>query len=292
MKTSLAPIGFIGTGVMGSSMAGHLLKAGHPVMVYTRTRERAQSLLDRGAGWADSPAEVASRAEVVITMVGHPSDVRSVYLDKTGVLKGMQANGLAIDMTTSSPSLAREIYERAKAGRASALDAPVSGGDIGAREARLSIMVGGDREAFDRARPILERLGKNVVYQGPAGQGQHCKLCNQIVVAGTMIGMVEALVYAKKTGLDPEVVLATIGQGAAGSWSLSNLAPRILRGDLAPGFMIEHFVKDMNLALEECRNRKTSLPGLELVCRLYEALRKKGHGRKGTQALSLAFEEN
>ncbi|MBI4024890.1 MAG: NAD(P)-dependent oxidoreductase [Verrucomicrobia bacterium] len=287
----MSPLGFIGTGVMGNSMAGHLLKAGYPLRVYTRTRAKAEPLLRQGAVWTENPAEAARHSEIVLTMVGHPSDVRSVYLEADGILAGMKPGGMVIDMTTSSPSLAREIFGKAAEKEISALDAPVSGGDIGAREARLSIMVGGDRGAFDRAKPILEKLGKNIVHQGPAGLGQHCKLVNQIAIAGVMIGMVEALVYARKSGLDPQTVLSTISQGAAGSWSLSNLAPRILRKDLNPGFMIEHFVKDMGLALEECRRMGIQLRGLDLAHQLYESLLKKGHGRKGTQALILALED-
>ena len=292
MKESLLPIGFIGIGVMGNSMAGHLLKAGYPLSIYTRTPEKAKFLLQQGAVWAEDVASLAKKSEVVITIVGHPSDVRSVYLEKNGVIENMKSGGICIDMTTSSPSLAREIYQKASAKGAkgiSALDAPVSGGDIGAREARLSIMVGGDSKVFERAKPIFSHLGKNIVYQGPAGFGQQCKLCNQIVIAGTMIGVVEGLIYAQKSGLDPQTVLSTISQGAAGSWTLSNLAPRILKNDLEPGFMVEHFLKDMNLALEECHHLGIKLKGLELVREFYEQLQKQGYGRKGTQALILAL---
>lgn len=290
MSSSLASLGFIGTGVMGRSMVGHLLRAGYPVRVYNRTKSRAEALLKEGATWADSPAEVAHDADVVLTIVGYPSDVEAVYLGKDGILAAMKRGGMVVDLTTSSPSLAQRIQAMAAERGVAALDAPVTGGDIGAREARLCILVGGDKAAFERARPILERLGKTIVHMGTAGAGQQCKLCNQIMIAGTMIGMVEGMAYAKKVGLDPQTVIETLGAGAAGSWSLNNLAPRILKGDLEPGFMIEHFVKDMGLALEEGRKKGIKLTALELVHGLYASLEKKGLARKGTQALMKAVE--
>jgi 3-hydroxyisobutyrate dehydrogenase len=291
MNTALPRVGFIGTGIMGLSMAGHLLDAGYTLKVYNRTRAKAEALLSKGALWADSPAQVAADSDVVLTIVGYPSDVRSVYLEKNGILQAMKRGGLVIDMTTSAPSLAREIYEAARKNGVTSLDAPVTGGDAGAREARLSIMVGGDAEAFERAKPILSKLGKTIVHQGPAGMGQHCKLCNQIAIAGTMIGMIEALVYAEKSGLNVETMLSTISQGSAGSRSLDAYAPRILKKDFEPGFMIEHFVKDMDLAIEECKGFGIELHGLKLVRRLYEQAIEKGLSRKGTQALFLSLNQ-
>lgn len=270
---------------MGKSMIGHLLKAGYPVRVHNRTKSKAEALLQQGATWAETHGDTARDADVVLTIVGHPSDVQSVYLGKGGILDQMKGGGTVIDLTTSSPSLAREIHQKATEKGVSSLDAPVTGGDVGAREARLVIMVGGDKDAFEKARPILEKLGKTISHMGGAGSGQHCKLCNQIMIAGTMLGMSEGLVYARKSGLDPQQVLSTIGGGAAGSWALNNLAPRILKGDLEPGFTIEHFVKDMGLALEECQRMNVRLPGLELVRKLYDSLQDKGYSRKGTQAL-------
>lgn len=292
MTEKLPSIGFIGAGVMGRSMIGHLLKAGHAMRIHTRTRAKAEPLLAAGAVWTETPAEAAKGMDVVITMVSMPSDVRAVWLGPVGALRTMKKGSLAIDMTTSAPALAQEIHAEAAKKGIAALDAPVTGGDVGAREARLSIMVGGEKAAFERAKPILARLGTNLVHMGDPGSGQRCKLVNQIVIAGNMIGMVEGLYFAKSCGLDPAQVLEAIGKGAAGSWSLTNLAPRILRNDLEPGFVIEHFIKDMELALEECRRGGIHLRGLELVHRLYRALREHGHERKGTQALILALEKN
>jgi len=280
-----APLAFIGLGVMGGSMAGHLLAAGHPLTVYTRSAARAAPLVAAGARLADSAAEAVRGAAATISIVGFPQDVRQVYLGPEGVVAAAEPGSLLIDMTTSSPSLAREIAAAAAARGIAALDAPVSGGDIGARNASLSIMVGGEAEAFARARPLLERMGRTLVYQGPAGAGQHCKLCNQIAIAGTMLGAMEALVYARGVGLEPLTVLESIGAGAAASWTLSNLYPRAVRGDLGPGFYAEHFLKDLRLALEEASSRGLRLPGLSLAERLYERLVAEGGGRLGTQAL-------
>jgi 3-hydroxyisobutyrate dehydrogenase len=283
-------IGWIGTGIMGASMCGHLLAAGHPVTVFNRTRARADDLLARGAVWAESPRAVAAASDVVFTMVGYPSDVREVVLGPAGVLAGAAAGGVLVDMSTSEPALAREIAAAAAARGVATLDAPVSGGDVGAREARLSIMVGGDVATFARVRPLFERMGKTIVHQGPAGAGQHTKMVNQILIATGMIGLCEALVYARRSGLDVATVLASVSGGAAGSWSLTNYTPRILKGDLAPGFMIEHFVKDMRIALAESQRMGLTLPGLALAERLYAALVEQGHGRKGIQALMLALD--
>jgi 3-hydroxyisobutyrate dehydrogenase len=283
-------VAWIGVGVMGGPMARHLLDAGHEVRVYTRTRTKALDLEAGGAVWAGSPADAARGAEVVGTMVGFPSDVEEVVLGPEGVLAGMEGGGLLIDFTTSSPALARRVAEAAAARGIGALDAPVSGGDVGARNATLSIMVGGAREDFDRALPLLEKLGRTVVYQGPAGSGQHTKMVNQVLIATNMIGVCEALLYARRAGLDPHTVLKSVGGGAASSWALANLAPRILRDDLEPGFYVEHFIKDMGIALEESRRLGLQLPGLELAHRLYTRLAAMGGARQGTQALIRALE--
>lgn len=278
-------IGFIGTGVMGASMAGHLLAAGYPLVVYNRTREKAQPLVENGARWADSPGAVAAASDVVITIVGFPQDVREVYLADDGILANARPDALLIDMTTSSPKLAREIAAAAQAKGASSLDAPVSGGDVGAREARLSIMVGGERAAFDRALPVFERMGRNIVYQGEAGAGQHTKMVNQIVIASSMVAICEAMAYARKSGLNPETVLECISGGAAASWALSNLAPRMLGGDFAPGFYVKHFIKDMAIAVESAEEMGLDLPGLRQAKGLYEKLAAEGGEDEGTQAL-------
>jgi 3-hydroxyisobutyrate dehydrogenase len=282
-------IGWIGTGVMGLSMCGHLLDAGYPVAVYSRTRSRAEPLLARGATWADTPAATAATAEVVFTMVGLPSDVRQVMLGDDGVLPTLASGGVVVDMTTSEPSLAQEIHGAAREQGLESIDAPVSGGDIGARNATLSIMVGGDAATVERVRPLLEVMGKTIVHQGPAGAGQHTKMVNQTLIATGIIGVCEGLLYAHKAGLDPETVLESVSGGAAGSWSLTNYAPRMLKGDYAPGFMVEHFLKDMEIALAEARRMNLSLPGLALAHELYLALKAQGGGRDGTQALIRAL---
>jgi 3-hydroxyisobutyrate dehydrogenase len=276
---------------MGASMCGHLLDAGHPVTLFTRTREKAQALLDRGATWAASPRDAAAQADVVFTMVGFPADVREVYFGDSGVLAAARAGMQLIDMTTTSPTLAKEIDAAARAKGASSLDAPVSGGDVGARNATLSIMVGGDTAAFEAALPLLQRLGKTIIHEGPAGAGQHTKLCNQIVIAGTMIGVCESLLYGRRAGLDLETMLQAIRGGAAACWALDNLAPRVLKGNFEPGFFVDHFVKDMGLALDEAERMKLQLPGLTLVRAIYVRAQQLGYGRKGTQALYLALDE-
>lgn len=290
MTGSPTRIGWIGTGIMGASMCGHLMAAGHRATIFTRTRARAEPLLARGASWADTPCAVAAVSDVIFTMVGYPADVREVVLGPDGVLAGAARGTVLVDMSTSEPALAREIDAAARAHGVATLDAPVSGGDIGAREARLSIMAGGDADTFARVQPLFELMGKTIVHQGPSGAGQHTKMVNQILVATGIIGVCEALVYARKAGLDVPTVLQSVAGGAAGSWSLSNYVPRIERGDLEPGFMIEHFVKDMGIALAEARRMNLSLPGLELAERLYARLRDQGHGRKGIQALVLALD--
>lgn len=278
-------IGFIGTGVMGNSMAGNLMRAGYPLIVYTRTKEKAENLVDNGARWVETVKEIAEKANVIFTMVGYPSDVEEVYLGENGLIPNGKKGSYMIDMTTSAPSLAVSIYQAANEKGIHVLDAPVSGGDIGARDAKLSIMAGGDKESFEAVQPLLERLGTNIVYQGNAGAGQHTKMCNQIAIASNMIGVCEAIVYAQKAGLDPENVLKSIATGAAGSWSLSNLAPRMIKGDFEPGFYIKHFIKDMKIALDEAKKMEMEFPGLALAKSLYEQLAEKGEENSGTQAL-------
>ncbi len=285
LKKEQTVIGFIGLGVMGKSMATNLLKAGYPVVVFTRTKAKAQSLLEEGAIWGSSSKEVATKANVIITIVGYPSDVREVYLGDHGVIPNGNRDTYVIDMTTSTPSLAVEIYEEAKKKGIHALDAPVSGGDIGAREGKLSIMVGGDKEDFEAVLPILNVLGTNIVYQGKAGAGQHTKMCNQIAIASGMIGVSEAMAYAVKSGLDPENVLKSISSGAAGSWSLSNLAPKMIEGNFEPGFFIKHIIKDMSIALKEAESMGMEAPGLALALSLYKELAERGEENSGTQAL-------
>ena len=282
-------VGWIGTGVMGAPMCGHLLASGYPVTVFNRTPERARGLLERGAAWAESPQAVAQHADVVFTMVGFPDDVREIVLGPAGTLAGAGHGTILVDMTTSEPSLAREIYEAARARGVASLDAPVSGGDVGARAAGPSIMVGGDRDAFERVAPLLRCLGATIVHQGPAGAGQHTKMVNQILVASGMVAVSEALLYAHQAGLDLPTVLQSVSGGAAGSWSLTHYAPRILARDFAPGFRVDHFVKDMGIALAEARRMRLSLPGLALVEQLYLALVAQGDGRQGTHALVLAL---
>lgn len=278
-------IGFIGTGVMGKSMVRNLMKAGFSVSIFTRTKEKAEDLLSEGASWAHSPKELAQNCDVIISIVGTPQDVEEVYLGVEGIITNGKEGLYIIDMTTSKPSLAKKLYEEAKKKGISSLDAPVSGGDIGARDGKLSIMVGGDKEAFEKMLPIFQAMGTNIVYQGPVGSGQHTKMCNQIVIASGMIGVCEALVYAEKSGLDPETVLQSISTGAASSWSLSNLAPRIIKGNFEPGFFIKHFIKDMGIALEEAEKMGMDAPGLSLAKRMYEELAEKGEENSGTQAL-------
>lgn len=278
-------IGFIGTGVMGKSMAQHLQSAGYDLVVYTRTKEKANDLLEKGASWVGSPKEVAEKANVVITMVGYPHDVEEVYLGEFGLIPHGQQGSYFIDMTTSQPLLAEKIFFEAKKRGIHALDCPVSGGDIGARDAKLAIMVGGEEVDFEQVKPILEIMGTNVVYQGKAGAGQHTKMCNQIVIASSMIGISEAVTYAERAGLDPELVLMSISTGAASSWALTNLAPRMINDDFEPGFYIKHFIKDMKIAIEEAERLNMEIPGVSLAKSLYEKLADDGEENSGTQAL-------
>lgn len=282
-------IGWIGTGVMGASMCGHLIDAGFAATVYNRTKAKAQGLLDKGAAWGETPKEVAAASDVVFTIVGFPTDVRNVILGEEGVLAGAKAGDVIVDMTTSEPSLAIEIAEIAAEKSVVSVDAPVSGGDIGAKEARLSIMIGGDEEAVAALAPCWEAMGKTIVRQGGPGAGQHTKMVNQTLIASGMIAVCEGLLYGYKAGLDLETVLKSVGSGAAGSWSLTNLAPRIINNNFDPGFFVEHFVKDMGIALAEARRMGIALPGLALAEQLYQGVKAQGHGRDGTQALFLAL---
>lgn len=282
-------IGWIGTGVMGRSMCGHLLAKGFQVTIYNRSQGKANDLLAQGATWSTTPKVVAEQSDVVFSIVGFPSDVHEVLLGENGALAGSKAGNVLVDMTTSEPSLAVKIFEAAKAKGVHSVDAPVSGGDIGAREARLSIMIGGDKAVVGALQPCWEAMGKTIVYQGAAGAGQHCKMVNQTVIATMMVGICEGLLYAYKAGLDLNTVLQSITPGAAGSWSLSNLGPRIINGNFDPGFFVEHFIKDMGIALAEARRMDISLPGLALANSLYIALKAQGHGRDGTHALQLAL---
>jgi 3-hydroxyisobutyrate dehydrogenase len=284
-------IGFIGLGVMGEPMAMHLLEKYHELYVYTRTKKKADAIINKGAIWCETIGELAEKCEIIITIVGMHTDVQDVYLGKSGLVNVCNPHTILIDMTTSSPSLAQEIYEKALTKEIFVLDAPVSGGDIGAQKATLSIMVGGDENIYHECLPIFESLGKNIVYQGKAGSGQHTKMVNQIVIAGNMIGMVEALVYAKQANLDVNRALKSISSGAAGSWQLQNNAPKIINKDYEPGFFIKHFVKDIHLAQEEARNVATDLPGLDLVESLYASLMENGYGNLGTQALIKYYED-
>ncbi|MCY3955953.1 MAG: NAD(P)-dependent oxidoreductase [Nitrospira sp.] len=284
-------LGWIGTGVMGTAMAGHLLAQGHALTIFSRTRSKAEELLQRGARWADSPARVADESDAVFTMVGFPRDVSDVYLGESGLVHQARTGMVFVDMTTAPPSLAGTIAETVTARGAHFLDAPVSGGDTGARNASLSIMVGGEARVMEMVRPLFECLGRTIVHQGETGAGQHAKLCNQITIAGTMIGVCESLLYGYRAGLDLETMLQSIRGGAAACWTLDNLAPRILARNFAPGFFVEHFVKDMGMALEESRRMGLVLPGLALVHQLYLAVQAHGHGRSGTHALMVALEE-
>lgn len=282
-------IGWIGTGVMGAGMAAHLQSARHALFVFNRTRVKAEDLVRAGASWCDSPARVAASADIVFTMVGHPSDVEDIHLGPEGILNVKGGPGTIVDMTTSSPTLAMEIARRAALRGTESLDAPVSGGDIGARNATLAIMVGGERKTFERVLPLFRLMGQSISYMGGPGAGQHTKMCNQILVAGTIIGVCESLLYAAKLDLDQQSVIDIIGKGAAGSWLINNVGPRITKGDFEPGFYVEHFIKDMGIALAEAEAVGLSMPGLALVQQLYLATKAQGYARSGTQALYLAL---
>ena len=283
-------IGWIGTGVMGRWMCEHAMSKGFTATVNNRSRDKAQPLLDKGAKFADTPKAVAEQSDVVFAIVGFPKDVREVFLGTDGALAGSKPGTVLVDMTTSEPGLAVEIFNTAKAKGVDALDAPVSGGDVGAKNAALSIMIGGDQAVVEAVTPIFEAMGKTIVHQGPAGAGQHTKMVNQILISSNMIAVCEALMYGYKAGLSMETVLKSVSVGAAGSKALEVLAPRMLRRDFEPGFYVEHFIKDLGIALAEAEKMNLSLPGVGLAKQLYEAVRAQGYGRKGTQALLLALE--
>ena len=284
-------IGWIGTGVMGSSMVGHLMTAGYSATVYNRSKSKADPLLERGAKWGSTPQAVAENSDVVFSIVGFPSDVRQVILGPDGALAGSKPGTILVDMTTSEPSLAVEIYQAAAAKKVHSVDAPVSGGDIGAKNATLSIMIGGEKEIVDGLNPLFSAMGKTLVHQGAAGAGQHTKMANQILIATNMIGVCESLLYGFKAGLDLPTMLQSVGPGAAGSWSLNNLGPRIMNDNFDPGFLVEHFIKDMGIALSEAKQMGLCLPGLARGEQLYLSVKAKGWGRNGTHALMLALAE-
>ena len=282
-------IGWIGTGVMGKSMCAHLLNAGYKIFVYNRTKAKAEDLINSGAMWCSNPKEVAEKSDMIFTIVGFPKDVEEVYLGDNGILKGAQKRSIIIDMTTSEPSLAQHIYEQAKLKGISSIDAPVSGGDVGAKQGTLAIMAGGDKETYDKVLPLFQLMGKNIAYMGKAGAGQHTKMSNQILIASTMIGVVESLLYAYKAGNDLEEVINVIGKGAAGCWSINNLGPRIVKNNFDPGFFIKHFIKDMGIALKEAKAMSLSLPGLALAYQFYIAAEALGLENLGTHGLYKVF---
>jgi len=283
-------IGWIGTGVMGAPMAGHLLEAGHTITVFNRTKAKADALLKKGAAWADTPAQVTQKSDIVFAIVGFPEDVRETFLGKDGIVPVLTPGQICVDMTTSPPSLALEIAKAAATRGGAFLDAPVSGGQAGAEGAKLTIMVGGDTPSFEKVLPLFQKMGKSTTHLGAAGCGQHCKMVNQILIAGHMLALSESLTYAKNCGIKPEVALDAVSQGAAGSWALSHLGPRILKDDFAAGFYVDHFVKDLGIALDEAKRMKLALPMVALAEQLYVALQAQGHGRLGTQAITKVYD--
>lgn len=285
MVTEKKTVGFIGLGIMGQSMAGHILAGGHELVVYNRTQSKADALVAKGASWAASPGKVVAVSDIVITIVGYPKDVEEVYLGEGGIVESARPGTVLIDMTTSSPELASRIAELAAASGLTALDAPVSGGDVGAKAGKLAIMVGGDGEAYLKALPVLDLMGGKIMHMGPAGAGQHTKMANQIAIASTMLAVSESLSYAAAAGLDQTTLIEVIGTGAAGSFLLNGLGPKMAAGDYAPGFFVHHFVKDMTIALAEAERMGLDLPGLSLAKSLYDKLVAGGHGEEGTQAL-------
>jgi 3-hydroxyisobutyrate dehydrogenase len=285
MVTEKQTVGFIGLGIMGASMAGHILAGGHDLVVYNRTRAKADALVGKGAKWADTPGDVAAMSDVVITIVGYPKDVEDVYLGTGGIVEMARPGTVLIDMTTSSPALAAQIAQSAETEGLRALDAPVSGGDVGAKTGKLAIMVGGDAAAYRAVLPILELMGGTIAHMGPAGAGQHTKMANQIAIAATMMAVSESLAYAEAAGLDRSALIDLIGTGAAGSFLLNGLGPKMVAGDYAPGFFVHHFVKDMSIALAEAERLGLALPGLSLAKSLYDKLIAEGFGEEGTQAL-------
>ncbi|WP_276532927.1 NAD(P)-dependent oxidoreductase [Enterococcus malodoratus] len=285
MEVSRMKIGFIGTGVMGKSIVKHFLTAGHEVAVYNRTKSKTDGLVEKGATWQETPAKVTNASEIIFSMVGYPSDVEEIYYGTDGIFSIDVAGKTLIDLTTSTPTLAEKIYQTAKENGAAAMDAPVSGGDLGAQNATLTIMVGGDQATYDQVVPLFEIMGKSYSLQGAAGSGQHTKMANQIMIAGTMTGMTEMLVYAKAANLDVPKVLETLGGGAAQNWSMTNYAPRILKADYSPGFFVKHFIKDLKIALDEAEKMQLDLPATKLATELYERLADQGFENDGTQAL-------
>ena len=282
-------IGWIGIGVMGRSMVGHLMEKGFSATIFTRTKAKADELISAGAAWAKTPKAVAEQSDVIFSIVGFPNDVREIMLSEDGTLAGATEGNVLVDMTTSDPSLAIEIAETAKTKGVFSVDAPVSGGDVGAKNGTLSIMIGGEKEVVDALQPCWDAMGKTIVHQGGPGAGQHTKMVNQTLIATNMIGVCEALLYGYKAGLDLPTVMQSVSSGAAGSWSLSNLGPRIMDNNFDPGFFVEHFIKDMNIALAEAKKMGLALPGLALGHQLYLAVQAQGHGRDGTHALQLAL---
>lgn len=290
MSNKNVTIGWIGTGLMGAPMAGHLLKAGYRLNVHTRTKGRAGTLISSGAHWLDTPADVAANSDILFTIIGTPEEVEACYFNETGIFKGLRPGTILVDMTTTRPSLAVKISNEAVLLKASFIDAPVSGGESGAINANLSIMIGGDSQTVENIMPILQLLGKNIVHQGPAGSGQHAKMCNQIILASTLVGVCEALLYGARTGLDLNTMLQSVSKGAASCWSLNVLAPKIIQHDYSPGFTVDNFIKDLDIAIEESRRMNISLPGLTLVDQLYKKVKQMGKGNLGNQALYLAIE--
>jgi len=283
-------IGFIGTGIMGNPMCFHLIDAGHELYIYNRSKRKAENLIDQGANWCESPKDVAVKSEIIITIVGFPKDVLEIYFNVNGIFEGIKPNTILIDMTTSEPKIAREIFQKAKEKNAFSLDAPVSGGEKGAIEGKLAIMVGGEHEIYEKVLPLFKKLGENISYMGKAGSGQHTKMSNQILIASTMVGVVESLLYAYKAGIDLNDVINVIGKGAAASWSINNLGRKIAQNDFNPGFFIKHFIKDMGIALQEAKNMNISLPGLSLVHQFYLSAKAMGFENLGTQGLYKVFE--
>ncbi len=278
-------VGFVGLGIMGQSMAGHILNGGYELHVYNRTKSKANELISRGATWHDTAGDVAEVSDIIFTIVGYPKDVEETYLGAGGIVERAKSGTILIDMTTSSPTLAGVIAQRASKKGIASLDAPVSGGDVGAKAGRLSIMVGGDEKAFKESLPLLELMGENIVHQGAPGAGQHTKMCNQIAIAATMLAVSESLAYAESSGLDAKRVLSSIGTGAAASFLLNNLGPKMLDRDYSPGFYVHHFIKDMSIAISEAERMKLDLPTLALAKKLYEKIASNGHGEEGTQAI-------
>ncbi|MHA1919524.1 MAG: NAD(P)-dependent oxidoreductase [Promethearchaeota archaeon] len=283
-------IGFIGTGIMGNPMCSHLIDAGHELYIYNRSKRKAENLIDKGAIWCESPKNVALKSEIIITIVGFPKDILEIYFNPNGIFEGIKPNTILIDMTTSEPKIAREIFQKAKEKNAFSLDAPVSGGQKGAIEGKLAIMVGGEHEIYEKVLPLFKKLGENISYMGKAGSGQHTKMSNQILIASTMVGVVESLLYAYKAGIDLNKVINVIGKGAAASWSINNLGRKIAQNDFNPGFFIKHFIKDMGIALQEAKNMNISLPGLSFVHQFYLSAKAMGFENLGTQGLYKVFE--